>query len=108
MAVHIALHRSWEDSARPTDGSVLRDTIASAHRALKSSDAGSSQSRSEHLSFPITGRAEYESHQERAARRGKERIRAVEACIVVEIAAADAAAQAAAEEEAIRARIVKK
>ena len=111
MAVRIALRRSREDSARPTDGSVRRDAIASAHRALGSSGAGSSRSRPEHLSFPITGRAEYESHRERAARRGKERIRAAEARIAAEMAAAeaaDAAARAAAEEEAIRARIVKK
>ena len=112
MAVRIALRRSREDSARPTDGSVRRDAIASAHRALGSSGAGSSRSRQpEHLSFPITGRADYESHRERAARRGKERIRAAEARIAAEMAAAeaaDAAARAAAEEEAIRARIVKK
>ena len=111
MAVRIALRRSREDSARPTDGSVRRDAIASAHRALGSSGAGSSRSRPEHLSFPITGRADYESHRERAARRGKERIRAAEARIAAEMAAAeaaDAAARAAAEEEAIRACIVKK
>ena len=111
MAVRIALRRSREDSARPTDGSVRRDSIASAHRALGSSGAGSSRSRPEHLSFPITGRADYESHRERAARRGKERIRAAEARIAAEMAAAeaaDAAARVAAEEEAIRARIVKK
>ena len=112
MAVRIALRRSREDSARPTDGSVRRDAIASAHRALGSSGAGSSRSRQpEHLSFPITGRAEYESHRERAARRGKERIRAAEARIAAEMAAAEAAdevAGAVAEEEAIHARIVKK
>uniref|UniRef100_A0A453K4Z2 Uncharacterized protein n=1 Tax=Aegilops tauschii subsp. strangulata TaxID=200361 RepID=A0A453K4Z2_AEGTS len=78
---------------------------------LASSGAGSSWSRPEHLSFPITGRAEYESHRKWAAHRGKERIRAAEARIVTEMAAAeaaDAAVRAAAEEEAIRARIVKK
>ena len=112
MTVRIALRRSLEDNARPTDGSVRRDTIASAHQALRSSCAGSSRPRlPEHLSFPITGRADYESHRERAARRGKGRIRAFEARIVAEMAAeeaADAAAQRAAEEEAIRTRIVKK
>jgi hypothetical protein len=112
MAVRIALRRSREDSARPTDGSVRRDSIASAECALRSSGAGSSQSRRpENLSFPITGRTDYESHRERIDRRGKERIRAAEARIAAEMAAAeaaDAAARAAAEEEAIRARIVKK
>jgi hypothetical protein len=112
MAVRIALHRSREDSARPTDGSVRRDSIASAQRALGSSRAGSSRSRQpENLSFPTTGRADYESHRERAARHGKERIRTAEARITAEMATAegaDAAARAAAEEEAIRARIVKK
>ncbi|XBI59984.1 hypothetical protein VPH35_040958 [Triticum aestivum] len=59
MAVRIALRRSREDSARPTDRSPCSDTIASAHRALESSSAGSSRSRQpEHLSFPITGWAD--------------------------------------------------
>ncbi|EMS59786.1 E3 ubiquitin-protein ligase XB3 [Triticum urartu] len=102
MSVHIALRRSREDSARPTDGSVRRDSIVSAQRALGSSETGSSRSQqSENLSFPITGRADYESHRERAARRGKEMIRAAEARITAEMAAAeaaDAAARAAAEE----------
>ena len=72
MAVRIALRRSREDSARPTDGSVRRDAIASAHRALGSSGAGSSRSRQpEHLSFPITGQADYESHRVRAAAGGR-------------------------------------
>nr|XP_020158640.1 uncharacterized protein LOC109776064 [Aegilops tauschii subsp. strangulata] len=112
MAIRIALHRSQEDSARPMDGSVSRDAVASAHRALRSSGVGSLRSRQpEHLSSSITGRVDYESHRERAARRGKERIRAAEARIAAEMAAEeadDAAAQASAEEEAIRARIVKK
>ena len=49
-------------------------------------------------------------HREQAARRGKERIRAAKARITAEMAAAEAAdaARAAVEEEAIRARIVKK
>lgn len=106
MAVRIALHRSKEDSARSADRSVRRDAIASTHQALGSAGAGFSRSRPEYLSFPITGRTEYESHEKRAARRGKERIRTVKARIAVR--AADAAAQAAAEEEAIRACIVKK
>ena len=36
MAVRIAPHRFREDNARPTDGSVHRDSIALAHRALGS------------------------------------------------------------------------
>ena len=74
---------------------------------LGSSRAGSSRSRQPgHLSFSITSQADYESHRERAPRRGKERISATEARIAPE--ATGAAAQAAAEEEAIHARIVKK
>ena len=92
MAVRIALRRSREDSARPTEGSVQRDSIASAQHALGSSRAGSSRSRRpENLSFPITGRADYESHRERTVRRGKERIRAAEARIAAEMEAAEAA-----------------
>ena len=107
--VCIALRRSQEGSARPVDGSVHQDSVASAQRALWSSGAGSSRSRQqEPLSFLITGRADYESHRERAARRGKERIRADEARIAAETAAvevADAAARAAAKEEAISAAL---
>ena len=102
MAVRIALRRSRKDSARPTAGSVRRDSIASAQWALGSFGAGSPRSRQpEPLSFPITGRADYESHWERAARRRNERIRAAKACIAAKMAAtkaADAASQAAAEE----------
>ncbi|KAE8778774.1 Pyrophosphate-energized vacuolar membrane proton pump [Hordeum vulgare] len=60
---------------------------------------------------PTTGPEDFESHRERAARRGKERIRIVEAYLVEEMAeaeAADVAARAAVEEEAIRARILRK
>ena len=89
MSVRIALC-SREDNTRPTDGSVRHDAIASTHGALRSSGAGSSWSQKpENLSFPITGRENYESHRNDAE-------------------AADAAAWAAAEEEALRARIVKK
>nr|XP_040255115.1 MEIOTIC F-BOX protein MOF-like [Aegilops tauschii subsp. strangulata] len=58
-----------------------------------------------------TNEADYESYRERAARRGKERIRAAEGRIAAKMAAAEAAdvaAWAATEEEAIHARIVKK
>lgn len=92
MVVCIALRRSREDSAQPTDGSVRRDSIASAQRALGSSRDGSLRSlQPESLSFPIIGRTDYESHRERAARRGKERTRAAEARITAEIAATEAA-----------------
>lgn len=60
---------------------------------------------------PSTGPAAFESHWEWAARHGKERIRVAEAYLAEEMAeaeAADAAARAAAEEETIRARILKK
>ena len=83
---------------------MRRDALASAHRALGSSGAGSLWSRQpEHLSFPITCRADYESHWKRAAHCGKERIRAAEARIAADMAAAaaqaeDTAVQAAAKE----------
>ena len=112
MAVHIPLRRSQEDSARPTNGSVRRDSIASSQWALGSSGARSSRSQlAENLFFPITGRADYEYHQDRAARHGNEMIRAAEARIAAKMAAAeaaDAAARAAVEEEVVRTRIVKK
>ena len=79
MSIRIALRRSREDSARPTVEFVHHDAIASAHQAL-----GPRQP--EHLSFPITSRADYESHRERAACRGKERIRAAEAYITTAVA----------------------
>ncbi|KAE8819607.1 E3 ubiquitin-protein ligase XB3 [Hordeum vulgare] len=105
MAVHIALRRSHEDSARPTVGSVRGDCIASAQRALESSGVGPSRSRrQENLSFPITDSADCESHREWVARRGK-RIMAAEARIMEEMMraeAVDVAARAAEEEEAIR------
>ena len=105
MAVHIALCCSWEDNARPKDESVRRDAIASTYWVLGSSGAGSLRSwQPEHLSFPITGRADYESHRDQCACRGKERIRAAEARLAADMATA----RADAEEEAIRARIVKK
>ncbi|KAE8769809.1 E3 ubiquitin-protein ligase XB3 [Hordeum vulgare] len=104
IAVCIALHRS-QDNARSTTGFVLHDSIASAQRTLGSSGDGSSRFRgSESLSFPITAPIDYESNWERAARRGKERIRVVKARIAEEMAATEAAvgeAQAAEEEEAI-------
>ena len=89
----------------PAGGRIVRrDAIGSAHRALGSSGTGSSRFRQpEHLSFPIAGRSEYESHRERAARRGKERIRAAEARVAAEMAVAEAADA----EEATRARIMK-
>jgi hypothetical protein len=108
MAVRIALRRFREDNARPTDGSIWRDSVASAQRALGSSGDGSLPSQqSENLSFPITGRADYESQWERAAHRGKEKLRDAEAPTTA-TEAADATTWAAAEEEAIHTRIVKK
>ena len=72
MAVRIALRRSREDNARPTDGSVHRDAIVSAQQALGSSGAGSLRSRQlDNLSFSITGRAYYKSHRERASAMGR-------------------------------------
>ncbi|KAE8819704.1 hypothetical protein D1007_02364 [Hordeum vulgare] len=60
---------------------------------------------------PSAGPTDFESHQERAARRGKERIRIAEAYLAEEMGeeeAADAAMRAITEEEAIRAHILKK
>ncbi|KAE8801850.1 hypothetical protein D1007_22477 [Hordeum vulgare] len=60
---------------------------------------------------PSTWPTDFESHRERAARRGKERIRIVEAYLAEEMTeadAADAAKRAAAQEEAIHACILKK
>ncbi|KAE8802441.1 E3 ubiquitin-protein ligase XB3 [Hordeum vulgare] len=108
MAVRIALRCSREDSARLTEGSVCRESIAFVQRAIGSSGAGSSMCR---RVDPSTGPADYESHRELAARRGKERIRISEAYLAKEMTeaeAADAAARAATEEEAICARILKK
>ncbi|KAE8785392.1 Phytosulfokines 5 [Hordeum vulgare] len=70
--------------------------------------AGSSTSR---RAYPSTGPVDFESHRERAARRGKERIRIAEAYLVKEMTeakAADAAARVTAEEEAIHVRILEK
>ncbi|KAE8820692.1 E3 ubiquitin-protein ligase XB3 [Hordeum vulgare] len=89
-------------------GSVRRDSIASTRRVLGFSWAGSSKSR---RADPSTRPMDFKSHQEWAARHGKERIRIVEAYLVEEMAeadVADAAERAAAEEEAIRARVLKK
>ncbi|KAE8777839.1 B3 domain-containing protein [Hordeum vulgare] len=80
MAVQIALRRFREDSSTPTAGSVRRDSIASAQRALCFYGAG--------------------SHRERP--------KAYLAEVMVETEAADAAERVAAEEEAIRARILKR
>ncbi|KAE8774846.1 hypothetical protein D1007_52711 [Hordeum vulgare] len=58
---------------------------------------------------PSTGPADFESHTERVARRGKKIIRIVEAYLAEEKAeAADAAERSIAEEEAISVRILKK
>ncbi|KAE8800571.1 Pyrophosphate-energized vacuolar membrane proton pump [Hordeum vulgare] len=58
---------------------------------------------------PLAGPADFESHRERSSRHGKERIRIAEAYLTEEMTeAADAAARASAQEEAIRARILKK
>ncbi|KAE8802631.1 hypothetical protein D1007_21667 [Hordeum vulgare] len=82
--------------------------MASAQRALGFSRVGSSMSK---LPDPSIGPGDFESHGKRAVRRGKERIRIVEAYLAEEMAEADAAdvgAQEVAEEEAIHARILKK
>ena len=99
-----SLHcRSREDIARPTDKIVQCDSIASAQRTLGSSGVGSSRSRQpKNLFSPIIGRADYESHRERAARRGKERIRATEARIEAEMAAAEAARGRVEKSEGVR------
>ena len=99
MAVRIALRHSREDGARPMTGSFRHDFIASTHWEPSN------------LPFPITAPTEYESHRDRCARREKERIRTVEARLVADMEAteaADVAARATKEEEAICARIVKK
>ncbi|KAE8788881.1 Pyrophosphate-energized vacuolar membrane proton pump [Hordeum vulgare] len=60
---------------------------------------------------PSIGSTDFKSHRERATRRGNERIRIAEAYLaeeMSEVEAVDAAARAAAHEEAIRARILKK
>ncbi|KAE8768222.1 Pyrophosphate-energized vacuolar membrane proton pump [Hordeum vulgare] len=109
MVVHIALRCSREDNARSTTGSVWRDSITGL--ALGSFRAGSSQDRwHSDLSFPDSGLAEFESHLDRCPS-WKERISAAEARLVADMAAteaADAAVRAAAKEEAIHVRIVKK
>ncbi|KAE8770845.1 E3 ubiquitin-protein ligase XB3 [Hordeum vulgare] len=108
MSIRIALYRSREDIAWPTAGSVFRDFIASAQWALGSSAVRSSRF---WWTDPSTGLADFESHRERVARRGKEMIRVAQDYLTKEMAeakAADAAARAAAEEEAIRACILKK
>ncbi|KAE8794534.1 E3 ubiquitin-protein ligase XB3 [Hordeum vulgare] len=112
MAARITLHCSCKDSVRPTAGSVRRDSITSAQWALESSGAGSSRFRwPENLSFLVIGLTNCDSHRERSARRGKERIMAIEARIAEEMWAAeavDAVVQAYGEEETILARILKK
>ncbi|KAE8816175.1 E3 ubiquitin-protein ligase XB3 [Hordeum vulgare] len=106
MAVRIVLHCSREDSARSMTGSVRRDSISLAQRTIGSSGAVSSRSPwPKNLSFLITSLANYESHLERAIRRGKERIRATKASITEEMATmepADVTTWAIVEEEAIQ------
>lgn len=101
MAVHIAFFCTHKDSALPTGGYVRRDPIVSAQRALGSSRAGSFTSR---RADPSTKPVDFES---RASHRGK----IVKAYLTEEIAegeAADAAARATAQDEAIHAHIFKK
>ncbi|KAE8800344.1 E3 ubiquitin-protein ligase XB3 [Hordeum vulgare] len=112
MVVYIALRRSSEDNARLRAGSAHRDSIESAQRMLGFSGAGSSSSsRVGNLPFPITGLIDFDPTGNMLPCCGKEKIRTVDACLVEEMAAveaADAAAQATAMEEAIRACILKK
>ncbi|KAE8806441.1 E3 ubiquitin-protein ligase XB3 [Hordeum vulgare] len=105
MAVRIALHHSREDNARPEAGTVCRDSIVSAQWALGSFEGSSRSRRVDPEAF--------ESHRERAAHRGKERIRIAEAFRAKEMTeakaeVADAAVRATAVEKVIRARILKK
>ena len=87
MDVRIALRGSQEDGARPTAGSVRRDSIASAQRALGSSGAGSPWSwQPSNLSFPISGRTEY--GPECLPWEGEDK--ATEAQLVVDMAGANA------------------
>ncbi|KAE8796205.1 E3 ubiquitin-protein ligase XB3 [Hordeum vulgare] len=86
MAVRIALCRTREDSVQSTGVCVNFDSIGSAQRALGSSRAGSFMSR---RADPSIGPADFESRRERAARRGKERIRIDEAYLVEEMAKAE-------------------
>ncbi|KAE8792318.1 E3 ubiquitin-protein ligase XB3 [Hordeum vulgare] len=100
MAVCISLRHSREDSTRQTTGSVRRDSRVSAQRTLDSYGAGSARSRrAKNLSFPITRPADFESHREWVACRGKERIRIAEAYVAEELA--KAVVWAAADEKAI-------
>ena len=83
-------------------GSVRRESVALVHRALGSSrlDRCSPPGSPFNLLFPIIGPWEYEFYRDRCTRRGKERMRAIEACLAADMSAA--AALVAAKDEDIR------
>lgn len=108
MTVRVALRCSWEDCAPPMTRSVRREFIASMHRALGFSKAGSfTVLPGNFQSSPVTGSLEYECYRDRCAPCGKW-MRLTEARLAADMTTTDATTRATAVEEAIRTRIVKK
>ena len=100
----MALHHSQEVCARPSSDLIRWVSIVSVQLVLVSAEARSLRS----ASCLFSGPKEYEGYMDRCAQQNKQRRRDHEARLTVNVAEAEAAMRAAAEEEAIRVHVLQK